>query len=78
MGSTKKRDPRTSPLRYDEKDYGYTPDQTIKGGKSIDNWFNGHNNGKTDWDKLHKSFMEFPKRGLIIIDNQRRSGPTEV
>ncbi|HVP82588.1 MAG TPA: ParB/RepB/Spo0J family partition protein, partial [Nitrososphaeraceae archaeon] len=41
------------------QDYGYTPDQTIKGVKSIDNWFSDHTNNKTDWDALlHNLVME--------------------
>ena len=33
-------------------------EQTIRGVKSIDNWFSDHTNNKTEWDEFsHKSFM---------------------
>jgi hypothetical protein len=37
---------------------GYTKDQTIKGVKSIDNWFSNNTTHKVDWDSfIHNNVM---------------------
>jgi len=52
---------------------GYTKDQTIKGVKSIDNWFSDNNNHKTNWDLFtHNNFVgdKNPRANQLIYDSQ--------
>lgn len=48
-------------------------EQTIRGVKSIDNWFSDHTNNKTEWDEFsHKSFMgkRDPRTSPLRYDEQ--------
>lgn len=54
---------------------GYSKEHTIKGVKSIDNWFSHNTGNKTEWSKLfewvHKSFMHQDKQtNPILYDKQ--------